>query len=322
MLISSALLPCSALPTVQWVQTARFNDGTTNLLKEMPPIPMQPVGPNVLDKVLEVDTTKTFQEILGFGGAFTEATAINWRKLSKKDQEEVIRLYFASPEEGGHGYTLGRVPMNSCDFSPASYTFDDVEGDVELEHFDHSVKHDVDVGMVPMMLEAKAKVEARGFKLNVYTSPWSPPAWMKLPAWGQQSMLLSDSPNCLMPEMQRPWANYFSNFIAAYKAQGIDLWGVTVQNEPEAAVGWEACLYTPDFMASFVRDHLGPVLESDHPGLKIIGFDHNKDHVYVWAKGLYADAEAAKYLYGIGVHWYGGLNAHLLNKTHNLRLTR
>jgi hypothetical protein len=131
-------------------------------------------------------------------------------------------------------------------------------------------------------------------------------------------MVASASPNGLMPSMQRPWARYFSRFISAYRARGIDLWGVTVQNEPEAAVGWEACLWTPQFMAAFVRDHLGPVLEREQPGVKIIGFDHNKDHVAIWAKALYADPEAAKYFAGIGVHWYGGLNPHLLRETHEL----
>ena len=231
---------------------------------------------------------------------------------------QVIRLYFAGPDDGGHGYTLGRVPINSCDFSPGSYSFDDVAGDMQLEHFDTSVQHDVDVGMIPMMLDAKAAVEARGYRLTVYASPWSPPAWMKEAVFGTQSMVVSATPNGLMPSMQRVWAQYFSKFISAYRARGIDLWAVTVQNEPEAAVGWEACLWTPKFMAEFVRDHLGPVLEREQPGVKIIGFDHNKDHVALWAKGLYADAEAARYFYGIGVHWYGGLNTHNLNYTHYL----
>ena len=99
---------------VEWVQTARFKNfdltDSVVLLKDMPPLSMTPMEETPSELTLEVDTSQTFQEILGFGGAFTEASAINWRLLSKKDQEEVIRLYFASPEEGGHGYTLGRVP--------------------------------------------------------------------------------------------------------------------------------------------------------------------------------------------------------------------
>jgi O-glycosyl hydrolase len=143
------------------------------------------------------------QEFAGFGGAFTEASAINWRKLSEADQAEVIRLYFSSPSEGGLGYTMGRVPINSCDFSPASYTFDDVAGDVELEHFDSSVQHDVDSGMVPMIRAAQQAASARGVSLKLLASPWSPPAWMKREGpWGGQSMTASAKPNGLLPEMQ------------------------------------------------------------------------------------------------------------------------
>jgi len=132
---------------------------------------------------------------------------------------------------------------------------------------------------------------------------------MKLPVHGNRSMILSAKPNGLDPRMQRPWAKYFSKFISAYKRHGIDMWAVTVQNEPEAAVGWEACVWNASFQASFVKNHLGPVLRDEQPGVKIIGFDHNKDHVVEWAAGLYADPGAKAYLDGIGVHWYGGLHA-------------
>ena len=92
------------------MQTARFKDGSTNLLKDMPALEMEAMETLPNEKTLEIDTSRTYQEILGFGGAFTEASAINWQLLSTEEQEEVIRLYFAGPEDGGHGYTLGRVP--------------------------------------------------------------------------------------------------------------------------------------------------------------------------------------------------------------------
>jgi O-glycosyl hydrolase len=134
----------------------------------------------------------------------------------------------------------------------------------------------------------------------------------------RQAMTLSAKPNGLLPEMQRPWANYFSKWISAYKGHGIDVWAVTVQNEPEATAGWEAMLWTPEFMASFVRDHLGPVLADDHPAVSIFGFDHNKDHVTEWTKALYEDEAAKAYFAGVGVHWYGGLNTDKLQATHDL----
>ena len=267
---SGAPLP-PACAQVSWVQTARYKDSSTDLLKEMPPLKMVSMPSTPSTHALEIDRSQRFQSLVGFGGAFTEAAAINWRSLTQQDQDEVVKLYFAPAEEGGHGYTLGRVPINSCDFSPASYNFDDVAGDTGLDHFDDSVQHDVDVGMIPMILAAADAVKKRGLSLTMFASPWSPPAWMKLPAWGQQSMVLSASPNGLMPTMQRTWARYFSRFISAYRKRGVELWGVTVQNEPEAAVGWEACLWTAQYMAEFVRDYLGPVLEKEHPGVKIIG---------------------------------------------------
>ena len=89
--------------------------------------------------------------------------------------------------------------------------------------------------------------------------------------------------------------------------------------EALADVGWEKCLWTPQFQAQFVKNHLGPVLRAEQPGVKIIGFDHNKDHVVEWATGSYADLEAAAFFDGIGVHWYGGLNIHNLNNAHQVR---
>ena len=115
-------------------QTARHADGQLDLLTLLPNRQLQKLNSqnkrHTHPKGLWVDTALTHQTITGFGGAFTEAAAINYAKLTPKQQQELIRLYFADPDDGGHGYTLGRVPINSCDFSPASYTFDDVDGDV------------------------------------------------------------------------------------------------------------------------------------------------------------------------------------------------
>lgn len=303
--------------TVSVTQTA-FNGGKNpDLLKQMPTVTMVKSDPPK-SQSLQIDRTKKFQQMLGFGGAFTEAAADNWMKLSKADQEKVIQLYFADPKDNGHGYTVGRVPMGSCDFTLASYNFDNVSGDVDMTHFDTTVKHDETSGMLPMIRAAQELVHKRNLSLKVFASPWSPPAWMKNPVDGKQSMTGSAKPLGLNAQYQAAWAKYFSKFITAYKGRGVDLWGVTVQNEPEFAAAWEACVYTPEFEATFVRDHLGPLLNKDHPGLKIIGFDHNKDHVVEWAQALYKDPDTAKFFDGLGVHWYGGLNTQHLDAAHNI----
>ena len=92
--------------------------------------------------------------ILGFGGAFTEAASLNFHSLDKEGQETVLELLFG---KSGLGYSKGRVHINSCDFSVASYNFDDVDGDFDLKNFDTGVKHDVESGMVDMILRATSK---------------------------------------------------------------------------------------------------------------------------------------------------------------------
>lgn len=300
---------------LRMVQTA-FDVDSPDLLKTMPDMSMETSAPPTSGSLVINADTK-YQEYLGFGGAFTEASAVNWRGMSEEQKAEILHLYFADPSEGGNGYTLGRIPMGSSDFSPESYNFDNVSGDTNLDNFDMS--HDEESGMLPMIRAAQDLVEGRGHKLNLFASPWSPPAWMKLPqADGRQTMTGSATPVGLDPNFQRPWAKYFSKFIEAYRSHGVDLWGVTVQNEPEFAAQWEACVYTPESQTAFIRDHLGPVLHAEQPGVKIIGYDHNKDHVVKWAEAIYGDAEAKQYVDGIGVHWYGGLNTQNLQATQEI----
>ena len=223
----------SASVQVSWTQTARLGEKVTLLEDQTPFVLSSGACDGCPDPAISVDSKQTFQTFEGFGGAFTQASAVNWRKLNATGQAELIRAYFADPADGGLGYTLCRVPINSCDFSPESYTFDDVEGDVALEHFDSTVQKDVDLGMIDMILAAEAAVKERanrtaskGLKLKLLASPWSPPAWMKLPVHGVygdpgegiRTMTGSAKPFGLDPDYQASWANYFGKWLAAYKA--------------------------------------------------------------------------------------------------------
>eukprot|EP00979_Chaetoceros_neogracilis_P000737 scaffold164_cov266-Chaetoceros_neogracile.AAC.24 len=232
--------------------------------------------------------------IIGFGGAFTEATALNYLSLDTDGKNAILELLFG---KDGLGYSLGRVPINSCDFSVESYSFDAVVDDFPLDNFDMKVEHDVMSGMVELLLQADGTLKDAwpGDSLNVMASPWSPPAWMKKPTYKDPpgsthavNMTGSAEPNCLRegtgPESRyaKSWALYFSKFLSAYKSWGIELFAVTVQNEPEFPAPWEACAYTPSIEADFIANHLGPTLEKDHPDVKLLIFDHNKDHAVKW----------------------------------------
>jgi glucosylceramidase len=110
----------------------------------------------------------------------------------------------------------------------------------------------------------------------------------------------------LKNDSREVWANYISKWISAYKNQSIPIWALTPQNEPENAAGWEACVYTAEQEADWIGSYLGPIMNSSHPEVMILPFDHNKDHIYNWTKAMYEHPTASKYTSGIAFHWYSG----------------
>lgn len=109
----------------------------------------------------------------------------------------------------------------------------------------------------------------------------------------------------LLPEYYDSWALYYTKFIKAYEAEGIPIWGITLQNEPMATQRWESCIYTAEQERDFLKNHLGPTMVRE--GLhnkKIIVWDHNRDLIAERAHTIFGDPEASKYAWGIGFHWY------------------
>jgi glucosylceramidase len=236
-----------------------------------------------------VDPAKRFQTILGIGGALTDAAAETFAKLPEAKQREILNSYF--DEHKGIGYTLARTNIHSCDFSSDSYTYVN-EGDKELQSF--SVGHDRKF-RIPFIKKAMA---AAGGKLTIFGSPWSPPAFMK----DNNDMLHGGK---LKPEFYQSWANYYTKFIKAYQQEGIPIWGITIQNEPMATQKWESCIYSAEDERDFLKNYLGPTMIMH--GLddkKIISWDHNRDLIYQRASTILSDPKAARYVWGIGFHWY------------------
>lgn len=103
------------------------------------------------------------------------------------------------------------------------------------------------------------------------------------------------------------WARYMLKWVQSYEAYGVDVWAITVQNEPESSQQWESCEYNASEEAHFVADFLGPTIKAAYPDLKILGFDHNKDHLREWASTLFDEKwPSADYFDGIAFHWYAG----------------
>ncbi len=243
------------------------------------------------DNISEINLNpkKKYQSITGFGGAFTESSAYLLNQMSDEKRKEIIDAYFS---EQGSNYSLTRTHMNSCDFSLSNYSYSPVEGDKNLKHF--SVQEDME-DIIPMIQDAQ-EASKDGFK--IFASPWTAAPWMKDNNDWRGGKLL--------PEYYDTWALFFSKYVDAYKDQGINIWGFTVENEPHGNnSSWESMHYSPDEMTNFVKNFLGPQLERDGKGdIVILGYDQNRADLKKWVDSMFENEESSKYFDGTAVHWY------------------
>ena len=230
----------------------------------------------------------TYQTITGFGGSFTEASAYLLNQLSAENRNRILQAYFG--DEGAR-YSLTRTHINSCDFSLSNYSYAPVAGDTSLQHF--SIEEDRD-DIIPMIKDAMA-ISSEGFK--IIASPWTAPPWMKTNTDWRGGQLL--------PQYRDTWALFFSKYLTAYREEGIDIWGVTVENEPLGNdSNWESMHFSPQEMTDFVQHYLGPQLEADGHDVQLLGYDQNREHLREWVDTMYQNEETAKYFDGTAIHWY------------------
>jgi len=282
-LLLLTMLECNAQPK-QLKADVFETSATGNKLKKR-----SDFSPGNISGVIQLLPDRKFQTILGFGGSFTEASASLMNKISKKNRDLILDAYFG---ENGARYSLTRTHINSCDFSLGQYSYAPVADDTELKHF--SVEPDKD-DIIPMIKDAMS-VSKEGFK--IISSPWTAPPWMKDNNDWRGGKLL--------PKYYETWALYFAKYIEAYKAEGIDIWGVTVENEPLGNdKNWESMHYTPQEMTDFVKNYLGKKLNSDGLQVKILGYDQNRgEELEKWADVMFENEASSRYFDGTAIHWY------------------
>ena len=289
-----------SLKTADVYVTAKNSD--LRLTKTAPVSFIDLAQPDEAFPTIMLDASKTFQTIVGIGGALTDASAETFYKLPKDKQEEILTAYY-DPEKG-IGYSLARTNINSCDFSSGSYAYDETPGDTSLTNF--SIDHDKKY-KIPLIKEV---LKETNNNLKLFASPWSPPAWMKT----NNNMLHGGK---LKPEYAQAWADYYVKFMQEYQKEGIPVWGLTVQNEPMAVQTWESCIYTAQDENNFVKNYLGPTLEKSlFNNVKLMVWDHNRGIMYQRAMEVLEDPVTSKYVWGVGFHWYVG------NHFENVRLVK
>lgn len=271
---------------------------------------------NKFDAQIEVQPMVRRQTLFGFGGAFTDAVGINLRSLSKHTRKRLLTAYFG---DSGIRYTMGRVPIASCDFSTRVYSYCDVEGDFELKNFS-LVKEDIHM-KIPFIKHAN---RLTGGQLRLFASPWSAPGWMKETGRMKGGGPLKGPRNGVY---YVSWARYFLRFFEEYRKWGVPFWGLTLQNEPSSS-GWfkwydfQAMYLNAKMQRDFARDLLGPLLHNHSAAigqLKVIINDDNRFFLPSSPDLIFADTQASKFIDGVAVHWYWNrlFSVQRLQQTHD-----
>lgn len=244
--------------------------------------------------VITVDETTKYQQMIGFGGAFTDAsTYLIETKLPPSRRDSLMRELF-SRGSGGLGLSFMRIPMGASDFSFSWYTYDDMpdgETDPTLAHFSIAMDQAYKLPIIKQALSINPQ-------LTLLANPWSPPAWMKT----------SDSlvQGTLNPSAYTSFANYFVKFIRAYEAQGVPISAITLQNEPHStADNLPTMVLDPPTRALLVGHYVGPLFARSGLTTAIWEYDHNW-YFPTQPLSVLDDDVAAKYIQAVAWHCYAG----------------
>jgi len=245
---------------------------------------------------LHVNEAVRYQRMLGFGGAMTDSSAwLLYEELSPAVRAFVMNRLF-STSDGIH-LNLIRVPMGASDFSAdgAPYSYDDMPaGESDPALADFSIAHD-EAYIIPSLRQMLSIDPS----IAILSTEWSPPAWMKTNgAYNDLADLGS-----LNPADYQPLADYFVKFIQAYEAQGIPIWGVTPENEPNAVAAYPGMVFSPAQEGQFVSQNLAPALRAAGLNTLIFGGDQTSQ---LWYGQELMQTPAAADLSGMAWHCYGG----------------
>lgn len=266
--------------------SVRLTAGAKRFAQELP-LTWQPASATA--DAIVLNPTKTYQEVLGFGGAFTDAACYVFNQLSHGQRNELFRELF---DPSQMNFSVGRLCIGASDYATKAYSYCDGEADPELKNF--SIDHDKEY-ILPS-LRAARDLNAGIFLLG---SPWSPPGWMKA-----NGSMLGGS---FKKKYYRAYANYFLKFLQSYRDAGVPVNAITTQNEVDTDQDGRmpACLWGQEYEIEFVGRHLGPALEAAGTDTKIWLLDHNYS---LWGRAVceLEDPKVNRYADGIAWHGYAG----------------
>jgi len=242
------------------------------------------------DLVIQPD--KPQQTIDGWGGCFNELGWEALKILSPSQRDAVLKAIF--DPQNGLDFTLCRMPIGASDYATNWYSLDETPGDFELKHFNLDRDRTI---LIPYM---KAAMQFQP-DLKIWGSPWSPPAWMKVNhhygAGGTNQFIRQD-------KYLAAYARYFSKYVKTFRAEGIPVVAVAVQNEPFFGPGYPSCQWAPEEIRNFIGDFLGPTFHREKTGAEIWLATFNNNNIRSFDTIL-SNARASKFVSAVGVQWAG-----------------
>lgn len=261
---------------------------------------------NLAPTTITLNPAEQYQTMDGFGAAITGSTCYNLLLMKPADRHAFLTETFS--DKDGFGFSYIRISIGCSDFSLSEYTCCDTKG---IENF--ALQSEEKDYILPILKE----ILAINPSIKVIAAPWTCPKWMKVKSLTDRTPLDSWTNGQLNPDYYQDYATYFVKWIQAFKAEGIDIYAVTPQNEPLNR-GNSASLYMEwEEQRDFVKTALGPQMKAAGLSTKIYAFDHNYNYDNIESQKnypgkIYEDA-ASQYLAGAAYHNYGGNREELLN---------
>lgn len=238
----------------------------------------------------------------GFGSCFNELGMKALNLLNETKRSEILDQLFLP--EGDCRFNLCRLPIGASDYAIEWYSHNEHEDDFDMEQF--SIEKDQRL-LIPYIKEALK----RNPDIILTACPWSPPTWMKTQKVCNFGTLRWED------EILKAYALYFVKFVQAYEKEGITIHQVHVQNEVVADQKFPSCRWTGEQLRDFIKNYLGPAFEQHQikseiwlgtinaPEPHIEWMEDYTQDFDVYAGLVLRDAEAYKYVSGVGYQWAG-----------------
>jgi glucosylceramidase len=233
----------------------------------------------------QIDDASQFQEIIGFGASFLEAGLITLNHLPGAQQERVLRSLFDA--RSGAGFSAMKTVIAATDFMSAGpfYSYDDVPGDVGLEHF--SIQRDLGPNGLVTFIKRAGR-----YGTFVLQAPMDyPPDWMLFDAKSHQDV---------DPKYYAVLARYYLRYVQEYERQGITINYLSPFNEPG---NYTKISYAE--IRDLLKNHVGPLFERSNLKTRLQASDDpTRSGARTNLPVILEDPDARQYLSILSYHGY------------------